>query len=124
VSLQTRLARLEGVDGGLPTQAELKDAYALSDRHFRAIQAQGIFGPEHYETPEPAELTAMKKAGASGRVAAAREIIQRYRRARGRDDSHLTVEERRANAKAAIERALAEYQPREEGDAPASGLPE
>jgi hypothetical protein len=108
MSLHARVARLEVAGGSVPSQTELREAYQLTDRYFRAIRALEIFGPDDWEEPPPQEVQLMRAAEASGCVAAARDVIQRYRRAQGHDDSQLGTEERRARVMALLDEAFSE----------------
>jgi hypothetical protein len=79
VSLRNRIGKLELITGGrVPTEREFLEAMALIDRHFAAIGAPEIFEFE----ADPAEVLPMKAAEATGKVAAARDIRERYERAK------------------------------------------
>ena len=80
VSLRNRIGKLEIITGGrVPTEREFLEAMALIDRHFAAIG-----GPEIFELEaDPAEVLLMKAAEATGQVAAARDIRERYERGKG-----------------------------------------
>ena len=105
MSLQSRVARLEVVGaGGAPSDQELVGACQLLDRHFLAVHAAAIFGPGWATEPDSAEVVLMQAAEASGRIAAAREVVRRHARAHGRDDPYPTKpedRERRARARMA-----------------------
>lgn len=108
MSLNGRVARLEmKATARCPSNHELRDAYQLLSRHFRAIHAPAIFGAAWDTAPDPAEVMLMREAEASGRIAAAREVRSRYLRAHGhRDPNEMTVEERRKAVRAELDRAF------------------
>ena len=81
MTLRTRVTKLELVHGGrMPTVSELQDAMALTARHFEAIVWPQIV-PEFQV--DPAEALLMRAAEASGQLAKAQDVEERYRRAHG-----------------------------------------
>ena len=93
--LNGRVARLEiKTSPRCPTYDELREAYHLLDRLFAAIHAPTLFGAEWRRSPpDPAEVALMQEADASGRIAAARDVVRRHARAHGRDDPYPTSPE-------------------------------
>jgi hypothetical protein len=69
---------------------------ALIDRHFAAIGAPEIF---EFQADDPGEVLLMKAAEATGKVAAARDIRERYRRAKGYVETDPQSRARRACAR-------------------------
>ena len=110
--LSGRVARLEmRTAPRCPTYDELREACQLLDRHFAAIHAPRLFGPEWgRKPPDPAEVALMEEVEASGRIAAARDVVRRHALAHGRDDPYPTspeeCEKRRKAALAQLDAAF------------------
>ena len=110
--LNGRVARLEmKTSPRCPTGDELREAYQLIDRHFAAIHAPSLFGAGWGRSPpHPTEVALMQEAEASGRIAAARDVVRRHARAHGREDPYPTSpeerEKRRKSALAAFDTAF------------------
>ena len=105
MSLSGRVARLEiKTSPRCPTYDELREACQLLDRHFDAIHAPRLFGPEWgRKAPDPAEVALMEEAEASGSIAAARDVVRRHALAHGRNDPYPTnPEEREKRRKAGL----------------------
>ena len=66
--------------------------------------AKGMFGAKSGTSPpDPAEVTLTQEADASGRIAAARDVVRRHACAHGREDPYPTSpEEREKRCKAAL----------------------
>jgi len=79
-SLHGRVTKLERIDGGrVPSEDEFREARKLLDRHAHATFLPELFGFE----ADPREVLLMKAAEGDGRIAAARDVERRYRRAKG-----------------------------------------
>src|SRR5438094_359504 len=75
-----RSAKRESRSGSrVRTARELLEAMAVIDGHFGAIGGREIFELE----ADPSEVLLMKAAEATGQVAAARDIRERYERGKG-----------------------------------------
>ena len=90
MSLNARLAKLEVITGGrVPTEAEMIAASRLLARHFEAVVLPRLTAetadefPDQVFVPDPGEALLMRAAEASGQVAAAEDVMKRYRRAKG-----------------------------------------
>ena len=105
MSLSGRVARLEmKTSPRCPTHDELREACQLLDRHFKAVHAPRLFGPEWGSSPpDPAEVALTEEAEASGKIAGARDVVRRHALAHGRDDPYPTsAKEREKRRKAAL----------------------